>query len=75
MKRALRVVVPLYEDRKFTENYNFRNVQGSGRRSIFLLAICYYGRYRSPVEPLLVVLAVFAVWRVHELILRAAAAQ
>ena len=41
----------------------------------FLLAICYYGRYRAPVEPLLVVLAVFAVWRVHELILRAAAAR
>jgi hypothetical protein len=30
----------------------------------FLLAICYYARYRAPVEPLLVVLAVFAVWRV-----------
>jgi Dolichyl-phosphate-mannose-protein mannosyltransferase len=30
----------------------------------FLLAICYYGRYRTPIEPLLVVLAVFAVWRV-----------
>ena len=39
----------------------------------FLMAICYYGRYRAPVEPLLVVLAVFAVWRVRELILRAAA--
>jgi hypothetical protein len=41
----------------------------------FLLAICYYCRYRAPVEPLLVVLAVFAVWRAYELILRAAAAQ
>ena len=41
----------------------------------FLLAICYYGRYRAPVEPLLVVLAVFAVWRMQELILRAAAAK
>jgi hypothetical protein len=41
----------------------------------FLVAICYYGRYRSPIEPLLVVLAVFAVWRVYELILRPAAAK
>ena len=41
----------------------------------FLLAICYYGRYRSPIEPLFVVLAVFAVWRVYGLILRAASAQ
>jgi hypothetical protein len=41
----------------------------------FLLAVCYYGRYRSPVEPLLVVLAVFAVWRVQDLVLRAAAAR
>ena len=26
---VLRIVVPLYEDRKFTENYNFRNFQES----------------------------------------------
>jgi len=26
----LRIVVPLYEDRKFNGNYNFRNVQESG---------------------------------------------
>ena len=29
----------------------------------FLLVICYYDRYRAPIEPLLVVFAVFAVWR------------
>src|SRR5659263_107909 len=34
VKRALRIVVPLYEDRKFTENYNFRNVQESGFGSV-----------------------------------------
>lgn len=33
----------------------------------FLLAICYYDRYRAPIEPLLVVLAAFAVWRVIEI--------
>jgi 4-amino-4-deoxy-L-arabinose transferase-like glycosyltransferase len=30
----------------------------------FLLIVCYYGRYRAPVEPLLSVLAVFAAWGV-----------
>jgi len=33
----------------------------------FLLVVCYYPRYRVPVEPLLVVLAVFAVWRMLEI--------
>ena len=33
----------------------------------FLLVVCYYERYRAPIEPLLVVLAVFAVWRVLEI--------
>lgn len=33
----------------------------------FLLVVCYYDRYRAPIEPLLVVLAVFAVWRVFEI--------
>lgn len=33
----------------------------------FLLIICYYDRYRAPIEPLLVVLASFAVWRVLEI--------
>lgn len=41
----------------------------------FLIALCYYGRYRSPIEPILAVLAVFAVWRVRDLILRGAAAR
>jgi hypothetical protein len=30
----------------------------------FLLAICYYPKYRAPIEPLLVMLAVFAFWQV-----------
>ena len=29
----------------------------------YMLIISYHTRYRSPIEPLLVVLAVFAVWR------------
>jgi hypothetical protein len=33
----------------------------------FLLATCYYGRYRAPIEPLLAALAVFAVWRLLEI--------
>jgi hypothetical protein len=33
----------------------------------FLIVICYYDRYRAPIEPLLVVLAAFAVWRVIEI--------
>lgn len=33
----------------------------------FLLTICYYPQYRTPIEPLLVVLAVFAVWQVFEM--------
>ena len=30
VNRAWRIVVPLYEDRKYIEIYNFRNVQESG---------------------------------------------
>jgi len=29
----------------------------------FLLVICYWPRYRAPIQPILVVLAVFAIWR------------
>ena len=33
----------------------------------YLLVICYYGRYRAPIDPLLVVLAAFAVCQVIEI--------
>ncbi len=33
----------------------------------FLLILCYYNRYRSPIEPLLILLATFAIWRVIQI--------
>jgi hypothetical protein len=29
----------------------------------FVMIICYYNRYRSPIEPLLILLMLFAFWR------------
>ena len=48
MKRALRIVVPLYEDRKFTENYNFRNVRESGFGSQSNLHLIRLSEKRGP---------------------------
>jgi len=46
VKRAFRIVVPIYEDRKYIGNYNFRSVQESGFGSqIHLLQLGIFIRF------------------------------